>query len=363
MIVYLSTENFPTSSSSTADKLEKELEQIVAEDFGDNIYTTLANYKRILSDNKQRHLWPGLHKKLETLFKCGRCSALNGPMVGVSMGIRDSDYFRKTAQQFGLDRSHLASIEWMSTAWNLNFAYSGLWMGKTFEPVDRHTVEEKCNGNAQVMQSYNENTTRLGRNFFRNPPDPTLLQMISLPTLTLLWNLKERPLDTSRDDFDSILLQENLEKEQKIPFQKTGGYFLGDLSTSILPETLGKPVYQLNYRWPALVPVYPMTRLIDELVEIADGIYLGQLIYASRHFSLGTITSPSGLVMPERSIGEPYNPATKDAASPSYYQYQNNGYFLMLDPDHSEKIYSTDSFYEIRPRPGEFGYNKQADVY
>ena len=363
MGIYLSAENFPSSSSSTADKLAGDLEQIFAEDFGGNIYTTLANYKRILSDNKQRHLWPGLHKKLETLFKCGRCRTINGPMVGVSMGIRDSDYFRDAARLFGLDRSHVASIEWMSTAWNMSFAYSGLWMGKTFEPVDRQTVQEKCNGNAQVMQSYNENITRLGRNFFRNPPDPTPLQIISLPTLTLLWNLKERPLDTSRDDFDSILLQENLEKERKIPFQKTGGYFLGDLSTSILPETLGKPVYQLNYRWPALVPVYPMTRLIDELVKIADGIYLGQLIYATRHFSLGTITSPGGHILTEHSIGEPYNPATKDAASPSYYQYQNNGYFLMLDPGNSEKIYSTDSFYEIRPRPGEFGYNKQADVH
>ena len=35
----------------------------------------------------------------------------------------------------------------------------------------------------------------------------------------------------------------------------------------------GKPVYQLNYRWPSLRQAYPMTRLVDELVQLGKGIY------------------------------------------------------------------------------------------
>ncbi len=356
MEIYLDIANFSAESSSK-EFLAKDLENIL-KDFTPSPYKTLAQYKRILSDNSQRRRWPALHQKLETIFKCGRCTPLNGPMVGVSMGIRDSDYFKDCATHFGLERSYAAKIEWMSTAWNMSFGYSGLWMGKTFEPVSRETVAIKCAGNEQQIQKYSPDITRLGRNFFRPPPDPSFLQLISLPSLSLLWNLKDRPLETSTTDFDSQLLTENLDKEKAIPFEKTGGYFLADLGTSVLPGMRGKPVYQLNYRWPQLEPVYPMTRLVDELVEIAQGIYLGQLIYATRHYSLGTIKSGLGIKLPDLSIGPPYNPAAQDAGSPFYYGYQNNGYFLMLDPDRSEQIYGMEGFYELRPRPGERGYQR-----
>jgi len=69
----------------------------------------------------------------------------------------------------------------------------------------------------------------------------------------------------------------------------------------------GKPVYQLNYRWPSLQPVYPMTRLIDELVQIGEGIYLGQLVMATRHYGLGTIRiTPFAKVSSSWELGEPY---------------------------------------------------------
>lgn len=356
MEIYLDPANFP-ADSSTGELLAQELDHILKE-FTVSPYKTLTRYKRILSDNSQRRLWPDLHKKLEIMFKCGRCASLNGPMVGVSMGIRDSDYFRDCARQFNLERSAAARIEWMSTAWNMSFSYSGLWMGKTFEPVDKATVALKCGGNKQQMQSYKPDITRLGRNFFRSPPEPSFLQLISLPSLSLLWNLKDRPLDTTRTDFDSQLTPENLTKEKTIPFEMTGGYFLADLSTSVLPEMHEKPIYQLNYRWPALDPVYPMTRLVDELVEIAEGIYLGQLIYATRHYSLGAIQLGRSIKLPDLNIGPPYNPEETEAESPSYYGYQNNGYFLMLDPDQSEQIYGLEGFHELRPRPGEMGYKK-----
>jgi hypothetical protein len=132
----------------------------------------------------------------------------------------------------------------------------------------------------------------------------------------------------------------------------------------------GKPVYQLNYRWPGLQPVYPMTRLIDELVQVDEGIYLGQLIMATRHYSLGSnIFSLFGESI-TTSLGEDYHPATSDKTGlfaelqqllththdNADYGYQNNGFFLMIDPRFAEQAYAEEAFPQLRPAPGEIGY-------
>jgi hypothetical protein len=114
-----------------------------------------------------------------------------------------------------------------------------------------------------------------------------------------------------------------------------------------------KPVYQLNYRWPGLEPAYPMTRLVDELVQIADGVYLGQLVMATSHYSLGALrTSVPGLADKSWQVGEPYRPALANLD----YGYQNNGFFLMIDTACAAKAYADDAFPHLRPRPGESGY-------
>lgn len=229
----------------------------------------------------------------------------------------------------------MANIEWMATAWNATYADTGLWMGKTFEPVSRDTVAKKTANDAKTMSGYDPATVRIGRNFFRAPPDPNALQAIGLPALTQLWKLKDRPMRPDTAGFDGELLAENLAKEKAIPYSKTGGYFLCNMGTSVVPEMNGKQVYQLNYRWPGLGPVYPMTRLIDEIVRIDDGIYLGQLVFATHHYSLGTFTLPDDHVL---SIGDSYPYRSMidnikrifpvgwiDDSDP--YGYQNNGFF------------------------------------
>ena len=40
------------------------------------------------------------------------------------------------------------------------------------------------------------------------------------------------------------------------------------------------------------------------------------------------------------------------------YGYQNNGYFLMMEPTFAERIYADDVFPQIRPRSGEAGYRE-----
>ncbi len=352
---YLDHRNFPCSSTEEEAQLVGKLESIIASDLKGNVFSMLGNFQRILSDNRERDQWDGVFDKLKTLFLCGRNTVLNGPMIGVPVAIRDSDYFRQTALMFDNNRSAIAAVEWMATCWNATFANTGLWMGKTFEPVTREMAAARCDNDPQMLESYSPATTRIGRNFFREPPNPDLIQGLGLPVLTTAWKLRQRPEDSSAAGFPGILLPENLQKEKNIPYSMTGGIFLAQPGNSVVPEMNKKPVYQLNYRWPELEPAYPMTRLIDELVQIADGVYLGQLVMATGHYSLGALRiSISGLDEKVWEIGEPYRPGQTG----SDYGYQNNGFFLMIDPAFAHEAYADDAFPHLRPRPGESGYTE-----
>ena len=369
MDTYLSSDHFPDAP----DQLSAELKTILQNDLSGSFYAMLGKYSRVLSDNFQRKQWPEIDKKLLTLFKCGKSVALDGPMIGTTMSIRDSDHFQHIVQHLGKERSQIASLEWMVTVWNMTFADTGLWMGKSFEQVTKDVVAKKCGNNKKVMDAYDSETTRIGRNFFRQPLGENLLQGISIPVLTKLWDLQDRPFSTSAEHFDGILTEANLEKEKNIPYNKTGSIYIADFGRSILPQMNNKEVYQLNYRWPALQPVYPMTCLVDEIVQIAEGIYLGQLIYATRHYSLGSLRLPFCPDLPEVPVGEPYNPGLKHAFDffrrffslsdknqdeNAKYGYQHNGFFLMMDPAYARDVYADGAFSNLRPRQGEVGYTE-----
>ena len=352
---YLNSNNFP-STPAAEQHLDLSLKQILETDFTGSFFKLFGDYKNILADNNRKDEWSSINKKLDTLFKCGKSVPLDGPMIGVSMAIRDSDYFKTTAKLFGNERSAIANIEWMASVWNYTFVNTGIWMGKTFEPVSQDTVADKCNNNPLEIGVYDSNTTRIGRNFFRHPHHPGLLQLAGMPVLTELWNLKERPMSVNTPDFDGVLSDKNLAKEEYIPYVKTGGIFLANKGKSVLPEMNGKAVYLLNYRWPNLNPAYPMTRLVDELVQVDDGIYLGQLVMASRHYSLGKLSFSLFGENIEQTLGKPYNPG--EDKQELNYGYQNNGFFLMIDPDFADQAYADDAFPQLRPHPGEMGYKK-----
>ena len=371
MDLMLSSENFSSASSEQRLSLESKLQTILQADFKDNPYAMLAGYQRILADNHQSARWPLVYDKLKTLFMCGKAAPVDGPMIGIPVSIRDSDYFRDTAKLLGRDRSLLATIELMATAWNATFADTGLWMGKTFEPVSEKLVRDKCNDDAGLMENYDPVTTRIGRNFFREPGDPNLLQNMGLSVLDQVWNLQDRPISVSAEGFDGELLATNLDKEKAIPYSMTGGIFLAAMGTSVVPEMKSKPVYQLNYRWPRLHPAYPMTCLIDELVQVSRGIYLGQLVFATRHYSLGAIDLPFIPGKHGIELGEPYQPGKRSVFGRILsvftgrrkkhvidYGYHNNGFFLMMDPAYAKQVYADDAFPQLRPRPGEAGFKE-----
>lgn len=352
---YLDKNNFPCSSDEEKKELSEKLESIIADDLKDDVFCMLGRFRCILSDNRRKDEWEGIFEKLKVLFMCGRNVVLDGPMIGVTVAIRDSDYFRNTARMFAKDRSAMAGIEMMASLWNVTFTTTGLWMGKTFESVSRDIVANKTGNDPQVLKKYSSETTRIGRNFFREPANPDLLQGLAIPVLTRAWQLKERPRDTAASGFLGILNPENLRKEKNIPYSMTGGLFIAQPGTSVVPEMKGKSVYQLNYRWPALEGVYPETTLIDELVQIADGVYLGQLVMATKHFTLGALRIDiPGLRKKNWPIGEPYQPGSSDRD----YGYQNNGFFLMIDPAFAKETYADNAFPYLRPRFGESGYTE-----
>jgi len=340
MTNYLDSKNFPDKNICT--ELDKKLATLLARDYTGNFYSQLAGYQRVLADNLQPSRWPVIYDKLRTLFMCGRAIPLDGPMVGIPMSIKDSDFFQGVGRKSAFERSDLARLDLLAHLWNATFADTGLWMGKTFEPVTREVVKQKCNDNPDVMAAYDKNITRIGRNFFREIADPNPFQTLGLPAITLAWKLKARPLSVNEKGFDGTLLQHNLDMEKAIPYSRTGGFYLADMGNSVLPDMAGKPVYALNYRWPNLHPSFPMTCLIDEIVQIDEGIYLGQLIYATRHFSLGAIELPH---MAGVEAGEPYTATEQD------YGYQNNGYFMLMDPAYATQIYADTAFPQLRPHP------------
>ncbi|MHC1725882.1 MAG: hypothetical protein AB9866_07735 [Syntrophobacteraceae bacterium] len=59
-------------------------------------------------------------------------------------------------------------------------------------------------------------------------------------------------------------------------------FFIARQAKSLNEKCSEKTVYQFNYRWPRLKTIIPDRYCIDEIVQIADGLYLGQLMYATQ---------------------------------------------------------------------------------
>lgn len=100
-------------------------------------------------------------------------------------------------------------------------------------------------------------------------------------------------------------------EKQSFGYDKKGGLFIARRAISIDPNNLGNEVFQLNYRWNKLNNPPPLKYLIDEIVQIADGLYIGPLLFATEH------------------LLEEYDPKL----SPAEYRYENFGYFLLMDED------------------------------
>ena len=106
------------------------------------------------------------------------------------------------------------------------------------------------------------------------------------------------------------------EEAERFGYDLKNFFFIGHTAESLNPHCPGKRIYQLNYRWPKLRTIAPDCYCIDELVEIAEGLFLGQLNYATDWL-------------------KPYDPRMP----PAEYKYGQFGYFvIMTDPWHQLRL-------------------------
>jgi hypothetical protein len=159
------------------------------------------------------------------------------------------------------------------------------WTGKRFDPITSERLQEITDGyeTGQMPTVWGANTQSLR-------------------------TLKERFVGRLMRLADIWTEEADTEEAQHLGYDVKNFFFIARQAPSIDPQCEGKQVFQFNYRWPKLRTIVPDCYCIDELVQIAQGLFLGRLMYAT-------------------NITEPYDPE-KD---PQIYHYRNFGYFLLMD--------------------------------
>ncbi|MDY6912301.1 MAG: hypothetical protein SVM79_08105, partial [Chloroflexota bacterium] len=215
--------------------------------------------------------------KLAKLFEWGITpERVDGHHYGITVGLRTGD-----KKDIWADYGNLLGL-----VWSTSLGVAPPWVGKSFNPVAQDRLKELTG--AQVRES---GPVYMGINHF-NDIEESPLNTISMVVLNFWMNLKDAPED----------------ERARYGYEKVGGNFVAGLARSVYPAT-EREVFQLNYRWPSLNNRPPLNYLIDEIVEIAAGLYLGQLLFATKR------------------LIRPYDPKLPD----SDYEYEHFGYFLLMD--------------------------------
>ncbi len=210
---------------------------------------------------------PVTFEKLNKLFEKGRTPArLEGHYYGVTLAVRTGD----------LEKTFGARANLLNYLWGSLFAAQPPWVGKGF-------TLEGIPGSPPVFR---------GTNYFRTART-SFLTSISVRMLGLWLKLSA----TTEQD------------RRAYGCDRTGGPFVAKRARSVAPGLDQKEVFQLDYRVTKLGNPSPFKYLIDELVEISDGLYLGPLLFATKRLT------------------ERYDPALAS----SEYGYTNFGYFLLMD--------------------------------
>jgi hypothetical protein len=224
------------------------------------------------------------YAKLAKLFERGRApERVEGHFFGVTLGLR-------TGNRKGL-LSRYGNI--LNLLWGTILAKAPPWVGKGTRFMDASFREQYLEG---VEES--EVPEYLGINYFRRNK-VSFLNRVSLRILTAMLGLKEAPED----------------EKDAYGHDKTGGRFIARRDKSVNPGAEEKYVFQINYRWASLKSRLPLNYLIDEIVEIADGLYLGQLLFATKRL---------------RGEFDPSLPCRE-------YGYSHFGYFLLMDERWNEE--------------------------
>ena len=256
------------------DDLVAEIERELAS--AGTVLALLKQYMGLLRVSADNRAMP--FQKLAKLFELGRdLTGLEGHHYGVALGLRLS------GQEHPL--SHMDNV--VGLLWGATLQDESPWVGKTFRRGDDAALQ------AVVGERHLDPASRyLGINHF-NHLDWHPANNISLAALTLWLNLRDAPV----------------EERQAFGYERIGGHFVAGSAFSVYEQS-PRQVFALNYRWPWLGNRPPLSWLIDEMVQIAEGLYLGQLLFASRRLL-----------------------SSFDARRPPEdYAYQHMGYFVLWSP-------------------------------
>ena len=177
------------------------------------------------------------------------------------------------------------------------------WVGKTLRVLSQSEFDALTDGSIKPDRQVFHVTNHF-RKMDRQIPNNLTLQLLNI------WaGLEDAPP----------------EEQKKYGHQKNGAYMIAVKSLSMYSKT-SRDVFVLNYRWKNLANMPPLCWMIDEVVEIARGLYLGQILSATR-----------------RLLG-PYDPARL----PEDYAYQTFGYFLIFSGDWNMEAARLFPFLEIR---------------
>jgi hypothetical protein len=216
------------------------------------------------------------HHKLARLFEMGRTpDVVEGHHDGVALGLRTGDEPESLAA-FG----NILGLVWGTTVGPVS-----PWVGKSFAVADDEIARRagsSLRGDA---------TARMGINHFHRLSESWINQ-IGFAALRLALSLHEAPE----------------EERARWGHDRDGGLFVAHRAPSVYEGT-PREVYRLDYRFVGLGNPPPLSYLIDELVELSDGLYLGQLLFATR------------------GLAGAYDP---DAPAEAY-GYQHFGWFLLVD--------------------------------
>jgi len=178
------------------------------------------------------------------------------------------------------------NVNTLDAGWQLGRFFTP-WTGKTFDPISMDRLKEMTGGFEQgsVPTFWGTNTLS-----FKTAKQKFIRQLMKLAGV---W-MEDVPAEESA----------------KFGYDAKSYFFIARKGVSINEENKGKKDFLFNYRWPELRTFPPDNYCIDELVQIAEGLYLGQLIYATE-------------------LLKKFDPKE----DPSTYKYRLFGYFLLMDED------------------------------
>jgi hypothetical protein len=266
-------------------------DEIIREVAETSLLGTIESYMQELRGNLDNNA--PAYAKLAYLFDHGITpTRVEGHFDGVAIGLRTGD-----------EREPFASYgNVMEMLWSTTVGPVAPWVGKSFLTIDADSLKHYTDGHEKA-----DVPTYLGINHFTRLEE-SVLNRLSFSVLSWWMHLKDTPED-----------------QKKLYGQdRDGGLFIARRGMSAYAGTK-REVFQLNYRWPNLGNLPPFTYLIDEVVEISEGAYLGQLLFATHR------------------LLQPFDadlPATE-------YGYQHFGYFLITDATWAAEIRRV--FHNIRP--------------